>query len=109
LIFQISFFPQAVLDDLSEIEGIVTLYKSVEFKLFPGDLSQNEQERNMLMELVLGKREIAVPRGPSSRLGRRITYLFSKESEDAALMGNGSVSVALRYTLQLSLAGVLSR
>lgn len=63
----------------------------MEFKLFPGDLSQNEEEKNMLMELVLGKGEIKVPKGPSSRLGRRITFLFSKESEDAVQTGNGSV------------------
>lgn len=65
-------------------------YKSLEFKFFPVNLSQEEEERKVLMELVLGKRQIIIPEGPNSRLGRRIIFLFSKENEE--ISGNTSVS-----------------
>lgn len=65
----------------------MSLYKSIEFKLFPGDLDHNDDERNMLMELVLGQKEIVVPQQASSRLGRRIIFLFAKENDNIGQTG----------------------
>lgn len=85
-------------EEIKEIEDTVTKYKSLELKLFPVDLSTEEDERKTLLELVLGKREIIVPYGPKCRLGRRIVFLFSKE-HDEVLRGN---LVSSFFTLYLT-------
>lgn len=46
------------------------------------------------MKLVLGKEEIVVPQGASSRLGRRIVFLFAKENDNTGVSGSNLVSFA---------------
>lgn len=86
---------QMVADELSDIESIVTRYKSLEHKLLPYDLSTaDEEEKKMLVEHVLNGNDIVVADGPNGRLGRRIVYLFAKEAEESAAMhANNPVSI----------------
>lgn len=58
-------------------------FKSLKIKLFPWDLSENEELRNIMMELILGEKQIIIPDGPHSLLGRQIIFLFSKETEQS--------------------------
>ena len=87
---------QTLAVEIGEIEDTVSRFKSLEMKLFPIDVSEDEEERNTLMELALGRGRITLTNAPVSRLGKRIIFLFSKEKDDVVMTGD-SVSVEFDF------------